>query len=109
MDIVVRVLLLCLPVAIKKKKKTLETINFLAGWRQKKNKQFFIDQQDSLLLLSIVHHRSNWEDFSFQGQSPEGKLGEQGGLLGVDFHWLYGFLCRNSSDSSRTPDNIDED
>lgn len=70
-DFVDRVVLLCQPVAIQNK--NLATVNILAGQRQTKNGYLSIEQQDSLLLLSIAHHGSSWEGFSLRPSAPRKK------------------------------------
>ena len=91
--------------------KNLATVNFLTVQTWVKNGYFRPTGFTHVPFYS--HHGSSWEGFPhliLDPPPPKGKLGEQGRFLSVEFHWLYGFLCRNSPSScSRISDNIDED
>lgn len=107
MDIVERVLLLCLLWLFKKN--NLATVSSLAGqgqWRT--GISLLINNIHFCYLPSPIMDQAE-RAFPFVPQPPDGKLGEQDRLLSVEFHWLYGFLCRNNRASSRIPDNFDED
>lgn len=104
MDIVDRILLLFF-----QEKNNLATVSSLARQGQWRMGISLLINNIHLCCLSSSIMDQAERAFPFVPQPPDGKLGEQDRLLSVEFHWLYGFLCRNNHASSRIPDNIDED